>query len=55
MNDIIVDLIDSLLPYLDGVSILTSPDTVDVAKELVWRLRATAVYLPMVSSKQKAD
>lgn len=44
----VVDLLDSLLPFIDGVSILTSPETVDVAEELVWRLRGTAVYLPMI-------
>ena len=41
----IVALLDSLLPYLDGVSILTSPDTVDVAVELVSLLRADKIYL----------
>jgi len=35
----LVDLLDSLTPYLDGVSILTSPNTVDIAKELVYGLR----------------
>lgn len=44
----IVALIDSLLPYLDGVSILTSPDTVDVAEELLFFLRAHRTYLPGV-------
>ena len=44
----IVALIDSLLPYLDGVSILTSPDTVEVAKELLFFLRANRSYLPKV-------
>jgi hypothetical protein len=44
----IVALIDSLLPYLDGVSILTSPDTVEVAKELLFFLRANRIYLPQV-------
>ncbi len=44
----IVALLDSLVPYLDGVSILTSPQTVDVAKELVFFLRANRTYLPQV-------
>ncbi|MDX1414839.1 MAG: hypothetical protein R3293_11660 [Candidatus Promineifilaceae bacterium] len=47
----IVALIDSLLPYLDGVSILTSPATVEIAKELVLALRAGPtyqVYFPQV-------
>lgn len=35
----LVDLIDSLKHTLDGVSILTSPDTVDIAKALVAELR----------------
>ena len=35
----IVELLDSLKAYLDGTSILTSPDTVDVAGELVVSLR----------------
>lgn len=35
----IVDLIDSLKDDLDGVSILTSPETVDIAEELVTELR----------------
>ena len=35
----IVELLDSLKADLDGVSILTSPDTVDVAEELVVSLR----------------
>jgi hypothetical protein len=45
----IVALIDSLLPYLDGVSILTSPQTVDVAEELLFLLRAQRVYMPQIS------
>jgi len=45
----VVALIDSLLPYLDGVSILTSPETVDVAEELVFFLRANRIYLPQIS------
>jgi hypothetical protein len=35
----IVDLIDALKSDLDGISILTSPETVDVAQELVVALR----------------
>lgn len=35
----LVDLIDSMKHTLDGVSILTSPETVDVAKALVAELR----------------
>jgi hypothetical protein len=35
----IVDLLDDLKEYLDGVSILTSPETVDIAWELVAALR----------------
>lgn len=35
----LVDLIDSLKHTLDGVSILTSPDTVDIAKALIAELR----------------
>lgn len=35
----IVELLDSLKAHLDGISILTSPDTVDVAWELVAALR----------------
>ncbi|HBY94518.1 MAG TPA: hypothetical protein DEP84_11260, partial [Chloroflexi bacterium] len=38
----IVDLIDSLKESIDGVSILTSPETVDVAKSLVRELRTRA-------------
>ncbi|MFN2137777.1 MAG: hypothetical protein ACK2UK_17605 [Candidatus Promineifilaceae bacterium] len=37
----IIDLLDSLKQDLDGVSILTSPDTIDVAEELVAGLRAS--------------
>lgn len=44
----IVQLLDGLEGYLDGVSILTSPQTVDVAEELVWMLRGTVVYLPQI-------
>jgi hypothetical protein len=46
----IVQLLDRLLPYLDGVSILTSPQTVPIAEELIFRLRRarTAVYLPLI-------
>jgi hypothetical protein len=54
-TDAIVELIESLLPYIDGVSILTSPDTVEIAKELVNKLRSAdtpftpsnLLYLPM--------
>jgi hypothetical protein len=35
----IVDLIDSIRDSLDGVSILTSPETVEIAEELVTALR----------------
>lgn len=45
----IVELLDTLLPYVDGVSILTSPETVDVAAELLLRLRGSKLYLPVVS------
>lgn len=47
----IVQLLETLLPYLDGVSILTSPQTVPIAEELIFRLRAarTAVYLPIIT------
>jgi len=38
----IVELIDSLKANLDGISILTSPETVDVAQELVVALRPDA-------------
>lgn len=41
----IVALLDSLKEQLDGVSILTSPDTVDVAEELVSTLRPNAALL----------
>jgi len=44
----IVALLDSLESYLDGVSILTSPDTVDVAEELLFFLRAKRTYLPQI-------
>jgi len=44
----IVGLLDELEGYLDGVSILTSPQTVVVAEELVWMLRGTVVYLPQI-------
>jgi hypothetical protein len=37
--DAIVDLIESVQGNLDGVSILTSPDTVDIAEALVTELR----------------
>ncbi len=35
----IITLLDSLKEHLDGVSILTSPDTVEVAEELITALR----------------
>lgn len=38
----IVDLIDSMKEHLDGVSILTSPETVAVAEALVAEIRARA-------------
>ena len=52
----LVDLLDSLKEYLDGISILTSPDTVEVAEELVSALRPGSTspgqdystYLPWV-------
>ena len=36
----LVDLIDSMNQHLDGISILTSPETTDVARALVAELRA---------------
>ena len=38
----IIELLDSLKAHLDGISILTSPDTVDVAEELLAGLRPTS-------------
>ncbi len=40
----ILDLVDSLEAELDGLSILTSPETVDVAEEMVFALRPEAAY-----------
>jgi hypothetical protein len=42
----IVDLIDSMKDDLDGVSILTSPETVEIAEALVSELRARASASP---------
>lgn len=39
----IADLLESMLPSIDGVSILTSPETVDIAKDLVRELRSRTV------------
>ena len=39
----IADLLESLLGSIDGVSILTSPETVDIAKDLVGELRSRTV------------
>jgi hypothetical protein len=36
----LADLLESLLPAIDGVSILTSPETVDIAEDLVRELRS---------------
>ncbi len=47
----IVDLLDSLKAQLDGVSILTSPNTVDVAEELVTTLRPHAALLSQESDQ----
>jgi len=41
-TDALVELLDSMKADLDGVSILTSPDTVDVAEELVADLRSSS-------------
>ncbi len=41
----ILDLIDSLEVKLDGISILTSPETVDVAEEMVTTLRPKSALL----------
>ena len=38
----LVTLLASLKPYLDGISILTSPDTVEIAEELLFSLRPSA-------------
>ncbi len=48
----IVDLLDALLSNIDGVSILTSPDTVDNAEELLSLLRGEGqrVFLPMITA-----
>jgi hypothetical protein len=43
----IIALLDSLMGHLDGVSILTSPDTVGIAEDLVARLRP-AVNWPLM-------
>ena len=45
----IVALLEKLLPYIDGVSILTSPQTVDIAEELLIRLRGHSWFMPMIS------
>lgn len=51
----LVGLLQTLLPYIDGVSILTSPETVDTAEDLLQRLRgqvdrpARSLYLPMIT------
>ena len=39
----IADLLESLLPSIDGVSILTSPETVDIAEDLVRELCSRTV------------
>lgn len=39
----IADLLESLLGSIDGVSILTSPETVDIAKDLVGEIRSRTV------------
>ena len=50
----LIGLLETLLPYIDGVSILTSPQTVDVAEELLQRLRGQidtptrSLYLPLI-------
>jgi hypothetical protein len=42
------DLVDSFKDELDGVSILTSPETVDVAEDLVTELRSRTSTTPQV-------
>ena len=49
MGDI-VKLLEDLLPYIDGVSILTSPDTVNVAADLLDRLRRHLHFVPLIMS-----
>ena len=41
----IADLLESLLGSIDGVSILTSPETVDIAQDLVGEIRSRTVPL----------
>ena len=50
----IADLIESLEPSLDGVSILTSEETVDIAEALVAELRPPAPVLPIPDATQPA-
>jgi len=49
--DALLNLLETLLPYIDGVSILTSPQTVDTAVELLQCLRGqtrSSSYLPVI-------
>lgn len=50
----ILDLLEELEPQLDGISILTSPDTVDVAEELVYSLRPDAAPSILSSSEARS-
>ena len=50
----IADLIESLESSLDGVSILTSEETVEIAEALVAELRPPAPVLPMPEATQNA-
>ncbi len=50
----IAELIESLESSLDGVSILTSEETVDIAEALVAELRPSAPVLPMPEATQPA-
>lgn len=50
----IVDLIDSMRDNLDGVSILTSPETVDIAEALVAELRTRKPAVPDLAATPSA-
>lgn len=51
----IVDLLDSLKPHLDGVSILTSPETVEIAMALGTELRTRTPPTSVAAETEIAD
>jgi len=50
----VVDLIDAMSDQLDGVSILTNPETVDTAEELVSELQSRQDAIPVPSAMSAA-